>query len=222
MAPWLRVKWVKWGCGGGGGGELCTRAWALIWIGRLLGNYGSRGSIGIDPSSPPEAFATINRSKQQLRQGRRNAIDKGTGNEEDDMSTLEVIIDAMPAEYREPLGAKSSAKDLWEAIAAMCVGFDHAKKTMAQLLKQAYANLKFKDGESMEEFSLCLQTLISKLSSHGITIDEEKAVSKYLHSMPAKYIQIALSIEIMLNLSTLTIEDVTGRLLKGPNMARGG
>jgi hypothetical protein len=64
--------------------------------------------------------------------------------------------------------------------------------------------------------------LISKLSSHGITIDEEKAVSKYLHSMPAKYIQIALSIEIMLNLSTLTIEDVTGRLLKGPNMARGG
>ena len=30
--------------------------------------------------------------------------------------------------------------------------------------------------------------------------------------MPAKYIQIALSIETMLNLSTLTIEDVTGRL----------
>ena len=30
--------------------------------------------------------------------------------------------------------------------------------------------------------------------------------------MPAKYIQIALSIETMLDLSTLTIEDVTGRL----------
>ena len=37
-------------------------------------------------------------------------------------------------------------------------------------------------------------------------------VSKYLHSVPAKYIQIALSIETMLDLSTLTIEDVTGRL----------
>ena len=33
-----------------------------------------------------------------------------------------------------------------------------------------------------------------------------------LHSVPAKYIQIALFIEIMLDLSTLTIEDVTGRL----------
>ena len=41
--------------------------------------------------------------------------------------------------------------------------------------------------------SLCLQTFISKLRSHGITIDEEEAVSKYLHSVPVKYIQIALS-----------------------------
>ena len=60
--------------------------------------------------------------------------------------------------------------------------------------------------------SLRLQTLISKLRSHDVTIDEEEAVSKYLHSMLTKYIQIALSIETMLDLSTLTIEDVTSRL----------
>ena len=54
--------------------------------------------------------------------------------------------------------------------------------------------------------------LISKLKSHGVTIDKEEAVSKYLHSVLAKYIQIALSIETMLDLSTLTIEDVTGHL----------
>ena len=54
--------------------------------------------------------------------------------------------------------------------------------------------------------------LISKLRSHDVTIDEEEAVSKYLHSVSVKYIQIALSIETILDLSTLTIEDVTGRL----------
>ena len=64
----------------------------------------------------------------------------------------------------------------------------------------------------MEDFSLRLQSLISKLRSHGVTIDEEEAVSKYLHFVPVKYIQIALSIETMLDLSTLTIEDVTGQL----------
>ena len=104
------------------------------------------------------------------------------------MSALEAILAAVPTEYREPLGAKSSAMEAWEAIAAMRVGSDRAKKAMAQLLKQEYANLKFKDGEMVEDFSLCLQTLINKLKSHGITINEEESVSKYLHSMLAKYI----------------------------------
>ena len=51
------------------------------------------------------------------------------------MSALEAILAAVPAEYREPLGVKISAKEAWEAIAAMRVGFDHAKNAMAQLLK---------------------------------------------------------------------------------------
>ena len=68
-----------------------------------------------------------------------NAVNKGTDNEEDGMSALEAILAAVPAEYREPLGAKNSAKEAWEAIAAMCVDSDRAKKATAQLLKQEYA-----------------------------------------------------------------------------------
>ena len=40
-----------------------------------------------------------------------NAVDKGTENEEDDMSALEAILAAVQAEYMEPLGVKSSAKE---------------------------------------------------------------------------------------------------------------
>ena len=86
------------------------------------------------------------------------------------------------------LGAKNSAKEAWEAIAAMHVSSDCIKKATTQLLKQEYATLKFKDGESGEDFSLRLQSLISKLRSHGVINDEEEAVSKFLHSMPVKYI----------------------------------
>ena len=64
-----------------------------------------------------------------------NAVDKDTDNEEDDMSALEAILTTVPAEYRELLGAKSSTKEAWEAIAAMRVGSNHVKKVMAQLLK---------------------------------------------------------------------------------------
>ena len=84
-----------------------------------------------------------------------NAVDKGTDNEEDDMSALKAILAAVPSEYKEPLGAKSSAKEAWEAIVAMRVGYDRAKKATAQLLKQEHANVKFKDGE-MVDFSLRL------------------------------------------------------------------
>ncbi|XP_066323901.1 uncharacterized protein [Miscanthus floridulus] len=104
-----------------------------------------------------------------------NVVDRGTNNEEDDMSALEAILAAVPAKYREPLGTKSSVKEAWEAIATM-------------------------------------HTLISKLKSRDVTINKEKTVSKYIHSVPAKYIQIASSIETILDLSTLTIEDVIGRL----------
>ena len=72
------------------------------------------------------------------------------------MLALEAILPTVPAEYREPLGAKSSTKEAWEAITAMRVGFDHAKKATTQLLKQEYANLKFKDAELVEDFSLRL------------------------------------------------------------------
>ena len=49
----------------------------------------------------------------------------------------------------------------------MRVGSDWAKKLTVQLLKQEYANLKFKDDESVEDFSLRLQLLISKLRRRG-------------------------------------------------------
>jgi hypothetical protein len=46
----------------------------------------------------------------------------------------------------------------------------------------------------------------------GVTIDEEDVVAKYLRVVPTKYAQITLSIKTLIDLSTLTIEDVTGLL----------
>jgi len=64
----------------------------------------------------------------------------------------------------------------------------------------------------VEDFALRLQSIISQLATHGVVIDDEETVSKYLHVVPPKYTQIALSIETMLDMSTLTIGDLTGRL----------
>ena len=53
---------------------------------------------------------------------------------------------------------------------------------------------------------------MSQLAQVGIDIGEEEAVAKYLRVVPPWFAQIALSIETLLDMSTLSIEDVTGRL----------
>jgi hypothetical protein len=44
------------------------------------------------------------------------------------------------------------------------------------------------------------------------TYDEERAVEKLFRCIPEKYKQIARSIESLLDLSTMTIEEAIGRL----------
>jgi hypothetical protein len=139
-------------------------------------------------------------------------IEKGTDNEDDNVSAMEVLLSSTPQEYHQMLGEKKTAKEAWEALASMRIGSDRAKKAKVQQLHRDFDDLKFRPGETVEDFALQLQSLVSQLAVFGKIMDEEEVVSKFLRVVPPKYTQIALSIETMLDLETLTIEDLTGRL----------
>ncbi|CAA0839612.1 cysteine-rich RLK (RECEPTOR-like protein kinase) 8 [Striga hermonthica] len=140
------------------------------------------------------------------------AIEEGTEDEEEDCAAMEAILSVVPHEYVKSLGTKDSAKAAWDALKARRIGSDRAKKAKAQQLRREYEALAFRDGEAVEDFSLRLQSLVSQLAAHGVPITDEEAVAKYLRVVPPMYAQIALSIETLIDMSTLTIEDVTGRL----------
>ncbi|XP_066351449.1 uncharacterized protein [Miscanthus floridulus] len=89
-------------------------------------------------------------------------VREGTDNEEDNISALEAILADIPTEYREPLGAKSSAKEAWKAIATMRVGSDHAKK-----------DLKFKDGRLRAVDERMEQATATKDSGKLLLTEEE-------------------------------------------------
>jgi len=134
--------------------------------------------------------------------------------EEEDCAAMETILKAVPSEYVESLGSKDSAKLAWDALKAMHVGSDCVKKACvrkakAQQLRREYEVLAFRDGEAVEEFTLRLQSLVNQLAVLGVVIGDE-VVAKYL-VVPAKCTQIVLSIETMIDLSTLSIEEVIGR-----------
>ncbi|WVZ84377.1 hypothetical protein U9M48_031415 [Paspalum notatum var. saurae] len=113
-------------------------------------------------------------------------------------------------EYVTTLGSKNTANEAWLNLEAIRVSNDHVK-----MLRREFETIAFCYGEVVEDFTLCLLSLVSQLGVLGEKIEEEAAVAKYLRVVPskyAKYAQVVVSIETLLDLTTLNIEDVTGRL----------
>jgi hypothetical protein len=131
----------------------------------------------------------------------------------EDRLALDAILASVPPEMISTLADKPSAKHAWDSLAASRVDIDRARKATMQKLRREWDHLSFRPGEDIDDFALHLSSLMQQLARHGDTdIDELKAVEKYLRVVPSKYAQVALSIETLLDLSTLSIEEVTGRL----------
>ena len=59
--------------------------------------------------------------------------------------------------------------------------------------RREFEELRFKDGEFVEDFALRLSGLVSDLELYGDPVTEHKAVQKFLH-VPRKYRQMAMAI----------------------------
>ena len=106
---------------------------------------------------------------------------------------------------------KGSAKAAWEAIRVQHQGNDRVRDTRVRRLRTDFETIGFKDGERIDEFGLRISNLASALRSLGDSCDEEKVVRKFLSVVPSRFVQIAFSMETMMDPATLTIEEVVGR-----------
>jgi hypothetical protein len=125
---------------------------------------------------------------------------------------LAAILRAVPVEMQAGLAVKETAKKAWEAIRSVRVGVDRVKEANAEKLRKEFNELRFKAGEGVEDFSLRLNTLANQLRVLGENVSEKDVVKRLLHSVPENLEQIALSMETLLDLSTISIEEATGRL----------
>jgi hypothetical protein len=111
------------------------------------------------------------------------------------------------------LSKKRTSKEAWEAIPTTRIGSDRARKTTLQILRKEWENLAFKPAEDVDDFALRLNTLQQKMVQFGDdTNGEERAVEKLFCCIPEKYKQIARSIESLLDLFTMSIEEAICRL----------
>lgn len=131
----------------------------------------------------------------------------------DDREALGIILQAVPPEMLRSLAVKDSAKEAWDALKTLRMGSERVREARAQTRRSEFENLWFKDGKKMEEFAVRLTGIINDLEALGDGITEHKAVLNFLRCVPQRYRQLAHSIQSLLDLKNLMIEELTGRFL---------
>jgi hypothetical protein len=129
-----------------------------------------------------------------------------------DRMALDAICSAVPSEMISTLTTKPSAKEAWESIKTMRIGVDRVRKASAQKLRRDYEQLGFRDDELVEDFAMRLTSMTNQLAMLGDPEPDEKIIAKYLRVARPRYRQLVVSIETLLDVRTLSVEEITSRL----------
>jgi hypothetical protein len=145
-------------------------------------------------------------------QGLWNAVVDGTTDFTEDRMALEVISKAVPPEMLGSVATKETTKLAWDALKQRNIGVDRVRKAKASTLRREFDSLKFRDGESVDEFGTRITQLTNRLAVLGDDYTEEEIVRKFLQALPPRFDQIAASIETLLDLADVTVDELIGRL----------
>jgi hypothetical protein len=69
----------------------------------------------------------------------------------------------MPAEMQAGLAIKATAHNAWEVIKKVRLDTDRVREANAERLRREFNDIEFKVGETVEDFSLRLNTIASQL-----------------------------------------------------------
>lgn len=111
------------------------------------------------------------------------------------------------------IAGASSTKEAWNILKKEYQGTEKVTAVKLQTFRREFENLRMKDGESVDEFSLKVTILICQLRSLGEEISEQKIVEKVLRSLPTKFDNIVAAIEESKDLSTYSLTQLIGSLL---------
>ncbi|XP_062195242.1 uncharacterized protein LOC133898545 [Phragmites australis] len=145
-------------------------------------------------------------------QGVCDAIKPGGVEYRIDRMALSAILQAVLPEMLATLAVKNSAKEAWETMCTMRMGVEHVREAKAQSLRKEFKLICMKEGESVDDFTMRLTGLVNNIRTSASMMEDEAMVKKFLHVVPSKYTQVAISIEQLIDLKTLSVEELTSRL----------
>ncbi|XP_074373463.1 uncharacterized protein LOC141713787 [Apium graveolens] len=158
-------------------------------------------------------------------QGVWDAVEaKKTGtvvNERQDKIALATIYQEIPEDVLLSVAEKETTKEAWEAIRTLCQGAERVKKARVQTLKGEFEFMCMKDADSLDDFCLKLNGLVTHIRALGETLTDSYVVKKLLRAMPTKYLQIVSTMEQFGDIENMTVEEVVGSLKAHEERLRG-
>lgn len=141
--------------------------------------------------------------------------------EKDDKIAMAAIYQAIPEDILLAVAEKTTAKSTWDAIRVMCQGAECVKKAKVQTIKSEFESLKMKDTETIDEFSMTVNGLVTNIRALGESIEENYVVKKFLRAVPTKFLQITSAMEQFGKLEEMTVEEAVGSLKAHEERMRG-
>jgi hypothetical protein len=125
---------------------------------------------------------------------------------------LDAITSAVLQEMLASLAVKATAVEAWEPIRSLWIGSEAVQNVRAQRLRTEFESIHFNEGETVDDFTICLGSLVAELGTLREVIKEQQVVQKLLRVVPKHLSQVAVAIEVTQDLSKLTLEDARCRL----------
>jgi hypothetical protein len=96
----------------------------------------------------------------------------------DDRQAMSGLLRSVPSELWGTLATKDTVKQAWDAVRTLRIGDERARDASAQQLCWDFANLTFKEGESVTDFGVRITALATNLLTLGDNItDSQEAIA---------------------------------------------
>jgi hypothetical protein len=141
-----------------------------------------------------------------------SVIKNGSANQQEEMMALDALCGAVPPEMVLMIAKKETTKEAWDAIMTQSVSDDHVKKATMQQLRQKFDLATFDDGETIEDYALRLSGMVVHLTTLGEEVKDSEIIVKMLRSLLPHFKRITIVIKTLLDVSTMFVADLTGRL----------
>jgi hypothetical protein len=95
---------------------------------------------------------------------------------QEDRMALDTVTSAVPQEMLASLAVKATATEAWEAVRSLRIGSEAVRNARARRLRTEFESIRFKEGETVNDFTMCLGSLVAELSTLGEVIKEQQVV----------------------------------------------